>query len=171
MSAAEFLERLFGDLAGLIADEDELRATWADPDNRERFLEQLSDHGYDQSRLEDIRHLVDAPRSDLFDVLGYVLFAHAPKTRHERAEDVRRGGIPGVGEEMRQLLLGILRAYETHGEGELATPKARFILDWALWQRDRGEGTARRPLQCPQCLQANSVRPLCDLKSSLTRAA
>ena len=47
ISAAEFLERLFGDLSGIVTDEDQLRAVWSDPDNRERFLEQLSDRGYD----------------------------------------------------------------------------------------------------------------------------
>ena len=88
ISAAEFLRRLFGDLAGLIADEDELRAIWGDPDNRQTFLQRLDDHGYDRGRLEDVRRLVDAPDSDLFDVFGYVLFANPPRTRRERADGV-----------------------------------------------------------------------------------
>ena len=140
MSATQFLERLFGDLAGLIADEDELRATWADPDNRQAFLERLSDHGYDQGRLEDMRRLVDAPDSDLFDVLSYVLFANPTKTRQERAEGVRQDGIPGVDDEMRQLLLAILRAYETHGEGELATPKLALFLIGRYGSVSEGRG-------------------------------
>ena len=48
ISAAEFLERLFGDLHGIIADEDALRQVWSDPDNREHFLAQLEDRGYDE---------------------------------------------------------------------------------------------------------------------------
>ena len=75
----------------MIADEDELRATWADPDNRETFLGRLDDHGYDRGRLEDVRRLVDAPDSDLFDVFGYVLFANPPKTRRERADGCASG--------------------------------------------------------------------------------
>ena len=128
ISAAEFLRRLFGDLAGLIADEDQLRAIWADPDNRQSFLERLDDHGYDRGRLEDVRRLVDAPDSDLFDVFSYVLFANPPRTRHERADGARRGGLFTVDGEMRELLLGILQAYETHGEGELATAKLGSFL-------------------------------------------
>jgi type I restriction enzyme, R subunit len=128
ISAAEFLRRLFGDLSGLIADEDELRQVWSDPDNREHFLSQLSDRGYDQDRLDDIRRLVDAPDSDLFDVLGYVLFTLAPRTRQERAESLRKGGMEGFDGEVRDVLLGILNAYEVRGEGELATKKLTQFL-------------------------------------------
>lgn len=128
ISAAEFLKRLFGDLADMIADEDELRAKWSDPDNREMFLKQLGDRGYDQGRLNDIRRLVDAPASDLFDVLAYVLFAHPPKTRSERADSVRREGLAAVDGELRRLLVGILQAYEVHGESELAAGKLQSFL-------------------------------------------
>ena len=128
ISAAEFLKRLFGDLSDMIADEDQLRAVWSDPDTRENFMERLEDHDYDRGRLEDIRRLVDAPDSDLFDVFGYVLFAHPPRTRHERAEGVRRDGLEEVDGELKELLLGILRAYEDQGEGELATPKLGSYL-------------------------------------------
>ena len=128
ISAAEFLKRLFGDLADMIADEDQLRAVWSDPDNREKFLEGLNDRGYDRGRLDDIRRLVDAPDSDLFDVLAYVLYANPPKTRHERADSVRDGGITPADGELRELLLGILTAYETHGEGELASAKLGSFL-------------------------------------------
>ena len=129
ISAAEFLERLFGDLADMIADEDELRAQWSDPDNRAKFLERLDDRGYDRGRLDDIRRLVDAPDSDLFDVLAYVLYANPPKTRHERADGVRESGMAPADGELRELLLGILQAYETHGEDELASAKlASFLI-------------------------------------------
>ena len=141
ISAAQFLERLFGDLAGMVADEDRLRAIWANPDNRERFLEQLDGRGYDRGRLNDIRRLVDAPDSDLFDVLGYLLYANPPKTREERADDVRLGGLEQVEGELRQLLLGILQAYETHGESELATAKLQSFMIGRYGSV--GEGRAR----------------------------
>ncbi|WP_417605584.1 EcoAI/FtnUII family type I restriction enzme subunit R [Primorskyibacter flagellatus] len=128
ISAQEFLERLFGDLTGIVTDEDQLRAVWSDPDNRERFLEQLSDRGYDRDRLDDIRRLVDAPDSDLFDVLSYVLFTNSPKTRHDRADSVRNGSLVEADVDMKELLLAILGAYETRGESELATKKLGLFL-------------------------------------------
>lgn len=128
ISAAEFLERLFGDLQGLVADEDQLRAMWSDPDNRERFLQQLSDRGYDQDRLNDIRRLVDAADSDLFDVLSYILFTHEPKTRQERASTVRETSMEAFNEETREFLLGVLQSYEDRGEVELAPKKLTLYL-------------------------------------------
>ena len=128
ISAAEFLERLFGDLSAIIADEDQLRVLWSDPDNRERFLGQLNDRGYDQDRLDDIRRLVDAPDSDLFDVLSYVLFTNPPKTRHDRADSVRVSSVANADNEMKDLLLAILSAYELRGESELATKKLTSFL-------------------------------------------
>ncbi|MFG6519507.1 EcoAI/FtnUII family type I restriction enzme subunit R [Sulfitobacter sp. 1A13496] len=128
VSSAEFLERLFGDLSDLVADEDQLRKTWSDPDNRERFLSQIADRGYDRDKLNDIRQLVDAPDSDLFDVLSYILYTHDPKTRYDRAEAVRSKAMDGVTDDLRPLLLGILSAYEEGGEDELATGKLTHYL-------------------------------------------
>jgi type I restriction enzyme R subunit len=128
MSAIEFLERLVGDLSGIISDEDHLRTLWSDPDNRERFLGQLADRGYDHDRLDTIRGLVDATDSDLFDVLGHVLFTRPPKSRHDRANGVRAAGFSGADQELRDLLLSILSAYEESGETELATRKLGSFL-------------------------------------------
>lgn len=128
ISAAEFLERLFGDLSGIVTDEDQLRTVWSDPDTRERFVGQLIDRGYDQDRLNDIRKLVDARDSDLFDVLSYVLFTNPPKTRIERADSVRSGGMTEAKHETKALLLAILAAYEERGESKLATKKLGTFL-------------------------------------------
>lgn len=128
ISAIEFLARLFGDLSKLIADEDQLRAAWSDPDNRAHLLKQLDDNGYDADRLEDIRQLVDAEQSDLFDVLAYVLFTNQPRTRQDRATTVRDHRMDSFDREMVDLLLGILKAYETNGEGEPATKKLGQFL-------------------------------------------
>ncbi|MDP3194333.1 EcoAI/FtnUII family type I restriction enzme subunit R [Tabrizicola sp.] len=128
ISAADFLSRLFGDLSKLIADEDQLRTAWSDPDNRAHFLKQLEDYGYDEDRLQDLRQLIDASQSDLYDVLAYVLFTNPPKTRHDRARVVRHSRMGGFQGEMADLLLLILNAYEAKGESELATPKlAQFL--------------------------------------------
>ena len=85
-------------------------------------------HRLSRQRSTGREHDVGAPDSDLFDVFGYVLFANPPRTRHERADGVRRGEAFTVDGEMRELLLGILQAYETHGEGELAAAKLGSFL-------------------------------------------
>ncbi len=128
ISATEFLRRLFGDLSGLIADEDQLRMTWSDADARERFLIQLAERGYDRERLADLRRLVDAPDSDLYDVLAHVLFTTPALTRHDRAERVRQTGLNGFDDDLREVLLSLLNAYETSGEAELTTQKLSQLL-------------------------------------------
>lgn len=128
MSAQQFLERLFGDLQGLIVDEDQLRKQWSDPVQRERFIGQLRQMGYDSDKLDGMRRLIDAPDSDLFDVLAYVRFSLAPKTREQRAETVETSGLRAATGEMREFLLGVLQAYSSHGESELALDKLSALL-------------------------------------------
>lgn len=128
MTAQEFIEQLFGDLTGLVADEDELRRTWSDPGRRAAFMQRLTELGYDAGRLDDIRRLIDAPNSDIFDVLAYVRFMLAPLARSERAERARSTGLPGYEDEMREFLDFVLRGYETHGVDELAVAKVSDLL-------------------------------------------
>jgi type I restriction enzyme R subunit len=84
MSAAEFIMRLFGELPEFFKDEDELRRIWSRPDTRKALLEGLSEKGYGGEELAAIRKLIDAEKSDLYDVFAYIAFALAPITREER---------------------------------------------------------------------------------------
>ncbi|WP_306251770.1 EcoAI/FtnUII family type I restriction enzme subunit R [Parvularcula sp. IMCC14364] len=119
LSAREFLDRLFGDLSALINGEDELRQKWSDPELRARLLEVLAERGYDRDRLADMRLLVDAPDSDMFDVLAYIRFSLDPKTRQQRADYARSSGLSGYEEEMHDFLKDVLSSYERNGVKEL----------------------------------------------------
>ncbi|RFU11559.1 restriction endonuclease subunit R [Rhodobacteraceae bacterium W635] len=141
MSAQEFLERLVGDLTEVVSDEDQLRTIWSNPDTRGRFLGQLADRGYDAERLKVIRGLVNAPQSDLFDVLSYALFTTPTKTRTERADDVRNSDEGLARGEVRDLLLGILAAYEKRGESELATDRLGQFLAARYGSVSEGKNT------------------------------
>ncbi|MDD8023128.1 MAG: DEAD/DEAH box helicase family protein [Paracoccaceae bacterium] len=128
MSAQQFLDRLFGDLAAMIGDEDELRRKWSNPDSREHFIALLEQRGYDADKLADMRRLIDAPNSDLFDVLAYIRFTTQPKTRMDRAEAARNDGLGAADAKMQEFLLSVLQAYEAIGESELATGKLGDFL-------------------------------------------
>lgn len=127
MSAQEFLDRLFGDLVALVVDEDDLRRQWSDPERREHFIAVLEQRGYDADKMAEMRRLIDAPNSDMFDVLAYIRFTVPPKTRSERADAARSEGL-AADAKMQEFLLGILQAYEEHGEGELAVGKLSNFL-------------------------------------------
>lgn len=128
ISGAEFMEHLFGDLGSLVAGEDELRAIWSDPESRKGFLQRLDEMGYDRERLEDMRRLIDAPNSDIFDVLAYVRFKLAPLARSERIETAKAVGLDGYEEEMREFLSYVLQSYEMQGIRELELTKLSDFL-------------------------------------------
>ena len=128
ITAQQFMEQLFGDLSGLVKSEEELRTIWSDPDPRTVFIERLAEMDYDGDRLDDMRRLIDAPDSDIFDVLAYIRFTLAPLARCERADRARETGLSGYQPEMRGFLDYILNAYESHGVGELASDKIPDFL-------------------------------------------
>lgn len=128
ITAQEFMQQLFGDLGGLVADEDELRAVWSDPERRESFIQRLADMGYDSERLDDMRRLIDAPNSDIFDVLAYVRFTLAPLARSQRVKVAKSTGMQGYEREMRAFLEFVLDKYQYEGVGELASSKIADFL-------------------------------------------
>jgi type I restriction enzyme R subunit len=128
ISGQEFMEQLFGDLGNMVANEDELRAIWSDPERREAFMQRLKELGYGTERLADMQRLIDAPNSDIFDVLAYVRFTLAPMARSARADVARAKGMGGYEEEMRSFLDYVLNAYEAHGVGELSPQKISDFL-------------------------------------------
>ncbi len=79
------MEALFGKLPEFFRDEDELRALWSAPDTRRKLLEGLAEKGFGTDQLTEMQKIIDAEKSDLFDVLAHVAYALAPLTREERA--------------------------------------------------------------------------------------
>lgn len=128
ITAQEFMQQLFGDLDGLVEDEDELRTIWSDPDKREALIQRLADLGYDGDRLNDMRRLIDAPNSDIFDVLAYVRFRLAPLPRGRRVHSALASGLGGYEREMKSFLEFVLGNYERNGIGELASSKVADFL-------------------------------------------
>ncbi|MBU1185127.1 MAG: DEAD/DEAH box helicase family protein [Proteobacteria bacterium] len=85
MSAQQFMEALFGKLPEFFKDEAELRALWSVPDTRRKLLEGLAENGFGKDQLAEMQKIIDAEKSDLFDVLAHVAYALPPITREERA--------------------------------------------------------------------------------------
>ena len=85
MSAQQFMEMLFGKLPEFFKDEEELRALWSAPDTRKKLLEGLAEKGFGKDQLTEMQKIIDAEKSDLFDVLAHIAYAMPPLTREERA--------------------------------------------------------------------------------------
>ena len=85
ITARQFMEMLFGKLPEFFKDEDELRALWSAPDTRSKLLQGLAEAGFGGDQLAEMQKIIDAEKSDLFDVLAHVAYALPPLTREERA--------------------------------------------------------------------------------------
>ena len=89
MSAQQFMEMLFGKLPEFFKNEDELRALWSAPDTRAKLLQGLAEKGFGRDQLAEMQRIIDAEKSDLFDVLAHVAYAMPPITREVRAANAR----------------------------------------------------------------------------------
>ena len=129
MSAAQFVERLFGELPALFTNEEELRGLWSQPDTRKRLLEALGEKGFGDPQLTEIKRMIDAEKSDLYDVLAYIAFALAPITRAERV-NTRKVRIFSQYDDARlQTFLDfVLSEYVNEGVGELDDSKLPHLL-------------------------------------------
>ena len=128
LSAAQFLEMLFGALPEFFKDEDELRALWSDPATRRRLLDQLAERGFGREPLAEMQKIIEAEHSDLFDVLAYVAFATQPRTRAQRADAAKAAAAPGLSDKQQAFVDFVLAQYVQQGVDELDQDKLSPLL-------------------------------------------
>ncbi len=128
MSAAQFLESLFGALPEFFKDEDQLRAIWSDPATRKSLLAGLADKGFSNEPLAEMQKLIEAENSDLFDVLAYVAFEASPATRAERAIKAQAGMGKQFNDKQQAFVDFVLAQYVKQGVDELDTEKLSPLL-------------------------------------------
>ena len=128
MSAAEFVQQLFGELPALFKDEAELRNLWSRPDTRRKLLDGLEEKGYGGAQLAELQRIVNAETSDLYDVLAYIAFALAPISREERVNGRRSTILAGYNDKQQEFLQFVLEQYVAQGVGELDTDKLPQLL-------------------------------------------
>jgi len=128
ISANQMVEKLYGELPRFFKDEDELRRLWSKPDTRKALLQSLAEKGFGPEQLSEISRMINAEKSDVFDVLGYIAFALAPISRLERVE-TRKTNILGRYETKLQAFLDfVLAQYVNQGVGELDQEKLGDLL-------------------------------------------
>lgn len=128
MSAQQFMEMLFGKLPEFFKNEDELRAIWSSPDTRSKLLQGLAEKGFGKEQLAEMQRIIDAEKSDLFDVLAYVAYAMAPLTREERAQKAKILLSMHFNSKQQVFLDFVLSQYVRVGVDELAQEKLTPLL-------------------------------------------
>lgn len=128
MSAHQFIEMLFGELPEFFKDEEELRLMWSEPETRKKLLEGLAEKGFGVEQLREMQKIIDADKSDLYDVLAHVAYASSPVTREVRAE-AARGQIEGrFADKQKAFLDFVLSHYVSVGVEELDQEKLTPLL-------------------------------------------
>ena len=128
MSAAQFVEKLFGELPQFFKDEDALRQLWSEPATRKALLEQLSEKGYGLEQLAEISASISAEKSDLYDVLAYVAFALPPITRQERVDAHKPDILPRYDAKLQAFIDFVLGQYVKQGVSELDQDKLGSLI-------------------------------------------
>ena len=132
MSAQQFMEMLFGKLPEFFKDEAELRTLWSAPDTRKKLLQGLAEKGFGQDQLAEMQKIIDAEKSDLFDVLAYVAYAMPPQTREERAARAKVIIDTRFNSKQRVFLDFVLSHYVNVGVDELDQEKLTPLLQSAI---------------------------------------
>lgn len=129
ISVEEFINNLYGALPSFFKDEAELRKIWSDPITRKSLLDKLADAGYGHGELTELQKLVDAERSDLFDVLEYISFYIQPITRDHRVSQASPKILAGLSMAQRDFLEFVLFRYIDTGVEELDQAKLPELIE------------------------------------------
>ncbi|MDB5237921.1 MAG: type restriction-modification system, restriction subunit, type restriction enzyme subunit [Candidatus Kaiserbacteria bacterium] len=129
VSIQEFMDNMFGAMPEFFKSEEELRKIWSDPITRRVFLEKISALGYGKDQLEELQKMIDAEKSDLFDVLNYVSFLTPTVTRVERVNQAKDKILEGLDEKHKEFLKFVLLKYEEKGVEELDEDKLPVLLN------------------------------------------
>src|SRR6185437_4985306 len=128
ISARQFMELLFGKLPEFFKDEEQLRELWSVPDTRKRLLQGLAEKGFGHEQLVEMQKIIDAEKSDLFDVLAYVAYALPTLTREERAARAKAAMSARFNSKQQAFLDFVLAHYVGVGVDELDQEKLTPLL-------------------------------------------
>lgn len=128
MSAEEFLRTLYGKLPDFFRNEEELRKLWSDPQTRKSLLDGLAEKGFGRDALNELQRLIDAEKSDLYDVLAYVAYLLPTMSREERAARAKLAITSRFTPKQEVFLDFVLSQYVKVGVDELAQEKLTPLL-------------------------------------------
>jgi type I restriction enzyme R subunit len=127
ITSEDFLNMLFGDLPNFFKQEEQLRKIWSKPDTRNKLLKELEEAGYSIEQLRDLQVMIDAQKSDLFDVLSYIAFNKEPLERTDRANHATIH-LDSYDRKQQAFLDFVLKQYIDEGVGELDDQKLPDLL-------------------------------------------
>ncbi len=129
ITSEEFLNNLFGALPDFFKSEEELRTIWSNPMTRKTLLEKLDEAGFGKDELSSLQKLIDAEKSDLFDVLEYVFNSEIkPITREARVAAAQATIFALLNDKQKEFIEFVLTKYIETGVEELDQEKLPILL-------------------------------------------
>ena len=122
------MDMLLGKVPELFQDEAELREMWSVPETRLKLLEGLAEKGFGHEQLAEMQRMIDAEKSDLFDVLAYVAYLLPPLTREDRAAKAKVAITTHFNSKQQVFLDFVLSHYVSVGVEELDQKKLTPLL-------------------------------------------
>ena len=109
--------------------EDKLRELWSVPSTRKVLLKNLEIYGFGLDDLIEIQKIIDAEKSDIFDVLEFVAFAKKPLTRSERIENTEEIMKKAFSNDQMEFVNFVLSQYVDEGVFVLDDEKLPILLE------------------------------------------
>lgn len=129
ISSEEFLNNLFGALPDFFKSEEELRTIWSNPLTRKTLLEKLDEAGFGKEELSTVQSLINAEKSDIFDVLEYIFNSDfKPITREERVAAAQATIFTLLNTKQKEFIEFVLSKYIESGVEELDQEKLPILL-------------------------------------------
>ena len=129
ISAKEFIERLFQKLPNFFKSEEELREIWSKPETRKLLLNKLKDSGYSVDNFEKIKKIINAPNSDIFDVLINIAYSEIMITRQERVENSKIAIFNNIQSRQHAFIEFVLNQYIKNGVSELDDERIGALIN------------------------------------------
>jgi type I restriction enzyme, R subunit len=129
MTVQEFLNSLYGRLPELFKNEAELRSIWSNPLTRKTLLEKLDDAGFGKDELNTLQKVIDAEKSDLFDVLEFIAYSMKPMTRETRVAKAQQNIFAMLEPNQKEFLEFVLTKYIETGVEELDHEQLPHLLE------------------------------------------
>ena len=123
------MNNLFGVLPSFFKSEAELRTIWGNPLTRKTLLEKLDEAGFGREELKTLQQIIDAEKSDLFDVLEYVFNSEIkPMSREARVAATHATIYALLNEKQKDFIEYVLNKYIESGVEELDQEKLPILL-------------------------------------------
>ncbi len=129
ISAKEFIEKLFKTLPNFFKTEDELREIWSKPETRKQLLEKLKNCGYSIKNFDKIKEIINAPNSDIFDVLTYIAYSEDMITRQQRVDNNKVLIFNNIQSRQHAFIDFVLKQYVKNGVTELDDARIGALIN------------------------------------------